>query len=178
MTNPNEENISMDSLMKEIQEITKKQKSASRVDEIRVMRTMINDPDYSISIYDKNKGYIGTRCPREEAVKFAANISSAITGLDSKSANELANRYEFTKKDAVFLLENHRDFTQTYLSTGRKLPIIQSESAEAGIFFKDLDEREKSVPDGTGNNKNSIIPAYTKVVCRSKCPKYHGVKEE
>lgn len=169
----NDENMTMDSLMEEIKETTKKQKSASRVDEVRVMRTMLNDPNYSISIYDKNKGYIGTRCPRQEAVKFAANISSAITGLDNKSATELANMYEFTKKDALFMIENHRDFTQTYLSTGRKLPIIQSEDAEAAVFFKELGEREKSVPDGNGNNKNSVIPAYTKVVCRSKSPKYH-----
>jgi len=168
-----EESLNMESLMNEIREITKKQKSASRVDEVRVMRTMLNDPDYSVSIYDKNKGYVGTRCPREEAVKFAVNISTAITGIDHKSAQELANGYEFTKKDAMFLLENHKDYMHTYLSTGRKLPLIQSETSEAAIYYKELEQREKSVPDGTGNNKSSIIPAYTKVVCKSKCPKYN-----
>ena len=39
-----------------------------------------------------------------------------ISGLDSKSALELANGYEFTKKDATFFLENSRDFNETYLS--------------------------------------------------------------
>lgn len=77
------ENNSMENLMAEIREVTKKQKASSRVDEIKVMKTMLNDPNFSISVYDKNKGYIGTRCPREEAVKFAANLSSAITGLDT-----------------------------------------------------------------------------------------------
>ena len=178
MGSQNDENLTMNELMESIRQVTKKQKSASRVDEIRVMRTMINDPDYQVSIYDKNKGYIGTRCPREEAVKFVSNVTSAITGIESKSAYELSKRYEFTKKDACFLLENHKDFTQTYLSTGRKLPIVQSETAEAAIFSKELEERPKSVPDGTGSNKTSMIPPYTKVICRSKCPKYHVPKTE
>src|SRR5574344_1891987 len=113
MSEKNEAMNNMNDLMAEIRETTKKQKSASRVDEIRVMKTMINDPDFSVSIYDKNKGLIGSRCPREEAVKFVATTASAITGLDNKSAEELANNYEFSKKDAIFLIENGRDFNQT-----------------------------------------------------------------
>lgn len=166
-----EEVQSMESLMSEIREITKKQKSSSRVDEVRVMRTMLNDPNFSVSIYDKNKGYIGKRCPREEACKFAANLSSAITGLDNKSATELANNYEFTKKDAIFLIENGRDFQQTYLSTGRKLPIVQSETSEAAIFLRHIDEKEKTVPNGKGSTK---VSAFDKVICKSKSPKYNN----
>ena len=165
---------SMEQLMKEIKEVTKKQKSASRVDEIRVMKTMLNDKNFSVSIYDKNKGYIGQRSPREEAVKFVANVSAAVTGLDSKSAQGLAENYEFTKKDAIFLIENSRDFTQTYLQTGRKMPIVQGIDSEASIFCKPVQSKEKTVPakDGEGT-KTTTVPSYTKVVCRSKSPKYN-----
>lgn len=169
-----EERMTMESLLSEIKEITKKQKAASRVDEIRVMRTMLNDPDFSISVYDRNKGLIGTRCPREEAVKFSANISSAITGLDTKSATELANNYEFTKKDAIFLIENSRDFTQTYLSTGRKLPIVQSEDSEASLLYRHVDAKEKNIPSSDGTKQTTMVPAYNKVVCKSKSPKYNN----
>lgn len=169
-----EEKVTMESLMAEIKETTKKQKSASRVDEIRVMRTMLNDPDFSISIYDRNKGYIGKRCPREEAVKFSANISSAITGLDMKSAMELANNYEFTKRDANFLLENNRDFTQTYLATGRKLPIVQSEDSEASILYRNVDAKEKCIPSSDGSKQTTMVPAFKKVICKSKSPKYNN----
>ena len=96
-----EENVKK--LMGEIQEVTAKQKAASRVDEIRVMKAMLNDPNFKVSIYDKNKGLVGTRCPREEATKFVASTTSAITGLDQAQATELANNYEFSKKDATFL---------------------------------------------------------------------------
>ncbi len=171
MSEVKKEATNMNDLMNEIREITKKQKAASRVDEIRVMRTMINDPNFSISVYDKNKGLIGSRCPREEAVKFAAGISSAITGLDNKSATELANNYEFSKKDASFLVENSKDFMQTYLQTGRKLPIIQGVDSEASIFYRPIEAKEKIVPNGN-EKKSTLVPSYNKVICRSKCPKY------
>lgn len=163
----------MEELMAEIREITQKQKSSSRVDEIRVMRTMLNDPSFSVSVYDKNKGYIGTRCPREEAVKFAANLSSGITGLDTKSATALAENYEFSKRDAIFLIENGRDFMKTYLSTGRKLPIIQDTNAEASIFYRPTASKEKVVPTSDGGKQTTAVPGYNKVVCRSKSPKYN-----
>lgn len=172
-TDEKKEITNMDDLMKDIREITKKQKAASRVDEIRVMKTMLNDPNFTISIYDRNKGYIGTRNPREEALKFITNTAVAITGLDNKSAAELASKYEFTKKDAMFLIDNNRDFDTTYLSTGRKLPIVQSIDSEAAIFYRSVASREKLVPSGD-SSKSTTVPAYNKVICRSKCPKYHN----
>lgn len=171
-----EKQMTMEELMSEIRNATQKQCSASRVDEIRVMRAMLNDPNFSVSIYDKNKGHIGTRCPREEAVKFAANISSAITGLESKSATELAENYEFTKRDAVFLVDNARDFARTYLSTGRKLPIVQTEDSEASLFYKNVESKEKVIPTTDGGKQTTTVPAYKKVICRSKSPKYHTSK--
>jgi len=167
-----EEKQNMEQLMDEIRESTKKQRSSSRVDEIRVMRTMLNDPDFKVSIYDKNKGLIGQRCPREEATKFLASTTASITGLDAKSANELASKYEFTKKDAIFLIDNNRDFTETYLSTGRKLPIVQSEDAEASLISRSVSSKERTVP---GSQKTTVVPSYNKVVCKSKCPKYHKI---
>jgi hypothetical protein len=167
--------LTMNELMGEIRETTKKQKSASRVDEIRVMKTMLNDPDFSVSIYDKNKGLIGQRCPHEEAVKFLANTTSAITGLDAKNAAELASKYEFTKKDAIFMVENSRDFVQTYLSTGRKLPIAQTEDTEASLFYRAVPSKEKVVP---GAQKTTTIPSFNKVICKSKSPKYHSFDSE
>lgn len=167
-----EEKTTMKALMKEIKEVTQKQKSASRVDEVRVMRTMLNDPNFKVSIYDRNKGLVGTRSPREEAVKFVASTSSAITGLDQTQATELANNYEFTKKDAAFLIENARDFTSTYLETGRKLPIVQSEKTEASLIVRHVEKKTKKIPDNLGGG-TAIVPAFDKVISKSKSPKYN-----
>lgn len=159
----------MKDLMKEIKEVTAKQRGASKVDEIRVMRTMLNDPDFTVSVYDKSKGLIGSRCPREEAIKFASNLCSSVTGIDSKSADELAANYEFTKKDAIFMIDNAKSFIQTYTASGRKLPILQSEDAQAEIFTRPIESKTKVIPS-TG--KTTTVPAYTKIICKSKCPKY------
>ena len=158
--------------MKQIQEITAKQKSQNKGDEIAVAQTLLNDPDFQVGIYDKNKGLIGTRNVHEEAVKFVANVSSEITGLDKKTAEELANGYTFTKKDAIFIINTSRDFVQTYLKTGRKFNLVQSEDAEANIFLRPTPPKEKIIPtkDGTKLVKTG---AFQKVACKSGCPKYN-----
>ena len=160
----------MKELMAEIQETTKKQKSANKIDEIRVMKGMLNDPDFSVSVFDKNKGYIGNRCPRQSAVDFVSNVCSAVTGIDNKSAAELAANYEFTKKDAIFMIENARDFIGTYLTTGRKLPLVQSETSQAEIFLRHVDAKEKNIP---GENKTVKVAPFDKVIAKSKSPKYN-----
>lgn len=162
----------MQDLMKQIQEITMKQKSQNKGDEVAVAQTLLNDPDFQVGIYDKNKGLIGTRNVHEEAVKFVANISAEITGLDKKTAEDLASQYTFTKKDANFIINTSRDFVQTYLKTGRKFNLVQSEDTEANIFLKPTPAKEKLIPtkDGTKLVKTG---AYQKVACKSGCPKYN-----
>lgn len=151
-----------------------KQKSINKVDEVRVMRGMLNDPNFTIGVYDRKLGYVGQRCPREEAVTFAKNIISATTGLDGNDSKHLAESYEFTKRDATFLLDNMRDFANVYTQTGRKLNIIQNETTEATVSLKHIEAKTKSVPDkdNPGQTKQVETVAFDKLVSSSKCPKY------
>ena len=73
------------------------QVAINKVDEVRVMTSMLNDKEFSLGIYDKTQGYIGQRSPHDEAVKFVKNVISGATGLDSKDSVHLAENYEFTK---------------------------------------------------------------------------------
>lgn len=167
-----EQKQSMDELMKQIQKVTMKQKSQNKTDEITVAQTLLNDPDFKIGVYDKNKGLIGTRNVHEEAVQFVANVSSEITGLDKKTAEDLASKYTFTKRDAQFVLNTSRDFIQTYLQTGRKFNLVQSADSEANILLKPAPAREKIVPTKDGTKLVSTC-AFNKVSCKSGCPKYN-----
>lgn len=167
------EPTNMNDLLSEIREVTKKSKSVNKVDEVRVMRTMLNDPDFKVGIYDKNKGYVGQRSPREEAVKFIGSAAAVITGLETNNATELASQYEFTNRDATFFVNNAKDYVSTYLSSGRKLPLIQNETSEAALFLDHKEQKEKQCPNGS----STIVPAFDKVVARSKCPKYAGQEE-
>jgi hypothetical protein len=171
-------NTDMMSLLEDIKEASKKHTSINRLDEVNVMRGMINDPGFSVAVYDKKNGYIGQRCPREEAVGFVKNIIAGATGLDARDSLHLAEHYQFTKRDAVFLLDNMRDFLTTYLDTGRKINILQSETGEAAVYLKQVDKKTKIIPDKEhpGNTKKVDVPAYTKLVSQSKSPKYSEEK--
>jgi hypothetical protein len=162
----------MNELIDQIKQNTKN-KSQSISDQLRVQQMLLNDPDYEISIYDKNKGRIGSRNVHTEAVNFISDISSAITGVDKKEAFECASKYKFTKKDANFFYNMNRDFMQTYLQTGRKINIVQTENSEASIFYRPVASREKIVPGRNGNgNRSTVVSAFQKVVVRSRAPKY------
>lgn len=151
------------------------QVAVNKSDEIKVMQSMINDKDFTLGVYDKNMGYIGQRSPRKEAEKFVKGILVGTTGLDNKDAEHLAEHYEFTKKDASFLVTNMRDYLSVYTSTGRKINIMQNANTEAYIYTKDIGERNKVVPDkeNPGKTKQVLTTPYTKLVSSSKCPKYN-----
>lgn len=147
----------------------------NKVDEIRVMRSMLNDKNFTIGVYDRTMGYIGQKSPHNEAVKFVRNIVSGTTGLDNKDAQLLAENYEFTKRDANFLLDNMRDFLYVYTGTGRKINIMQSASTEACLYTKEMEPVTKMIPDKEhpGTTRAVKTKNYTKLVSSSKSPKYN-----
>ena len=151
-----------------------KQVAINKIDEVRVMRSMLNDPDFSIGVYDKTAGYIGQRSPHNEAIKFVRNVVSDATGLDKKDAQVCAERYQFSKRDANFLLDNMKDFLYVYTSTGRKINIMQAANTEANLYTKEMKSTTKRVPDkeNPGHTRQITTQPYTKLVCQNKPPKY------
>ena len=168
----------LEQLISDIRKNTK-QIAINKVDEVRVMRSMLNDKEYSIGVYDKTQGYIGQKSPRDNAVKFVKNIVQGATGLDSKDSMHLAQNYEFTNRDANFLLENMRDYLYVYTSTGRKINIMQSADTEAAIFIREVKSSDKLIPDkdNPGKTKKVKTSPYTKLISSSKCPKYNQTEE-
>lgn len=166
-------NSELDKLINSIRNSTT-QLGANRIDEVSVMTCMLNDKDFRVGIYDKSDGYIGSRCPANEATMFIKNIIQNATGLDSKDSLHLAESYRFTKKDATFMLTNMRDFMDTYMRTGRKLNILQNETSEASIYTKEISSVTKKVPDkDTGLSKEITTSPFVKLVSLSKSPKYN-----
>ena len=163
----------LDSLIKEIKQ-SAKQISINKIDEVKVMKAMLNDKDFKISIYDKSEGLIGEKCPAEEARQFLSSVIQGSTGLDAKDSKHLAENYEFSKKDAVFMVNNAKDFMEVYMQTGRKINIIQNSTGEASIFAKSIPAATKRIPakQGSPETKEIFIPSYTKIISISKVPKY------
>ena len=169
----------LEQLVYEIRKSTS-QVAINKVDEVRVMTSMLNDKDFSLGVYDKTQGYIGQRSPHDEAVKFVKNIINGATGLDNKDSMHLAENYEFTKKDSNFLLTNMRDFVTVYMGTGRKLNLIQSAETDASIFAKEIKPSNKAVPDKDNPGTTKVVPTsgYTKIISSSRCPKYTNGEED
>ena len=85
----------LESLVQEIKNSTN-QIAINKVDEVRVMKAMLNDKDFTLGVFDKASGYLGQKSPHEDAVKFVKNVMQGATGLDSKDSKHLAENYEFT----------------------------------------------------------------------------------
>ena len=169
----------LEALISEIKSNTN-QISINKVDEVRVMRSMLNDKDFTIGVYDRSQGYVGQKCPHDDAIKFVKNIVQDATGLDSKDAQHLADKYQFSNRDANFLISNMRDFLYVYTKTGRKINIMQSADAEASVFIKDISSMTKRIPDKDHPGTTKVIQTnpYTKLVSSSKCPRYNMNEEE
>ena len=169
----------LDKLVGEIKKNTH-QIAINKVDEVRVMKCMLNDPDFSVGIYDKAQGYIGQRSPHDSAVKFVKNIVQGATGLDSKDSLHLAQNYQFTNRDANFLLDNMRDFLYVYTGTGRKINVMQSADTEAALFIRPVKSVDKQIPDkdNPGKTKSVKTSSYTKLISSSKCPRYNQTEED
>ena len=168
----------LETLVSEIKKSTK-QISINKVDEVRVMRSMLNDSEFTIGVYDRAQGKEKKKCPHNDAVKFVKNVIQDATGLDSKDSQHLADQYTFTNRDANFLLSNMRDFLYVYTKTGRKINVMQTADAEASLFVKEVSSTEKKIPDrdNPGKTKDIKTNPYTKLVSVSRCPKYNMEEE-
>lgn len=150
---PESTDTTTDNLIKEIIENTS-QTAVNRIDEVRVMQSMLNDKDFKVAVYDKKKGFIGSRSPRDTAIDLTVDTLSGVTGMSSKEARTLAEEYEFTKKDAQRFVDISKDFIGTYMQSGRKIGIVNEPRGEISIGLKYIEEHDKSVPDKeTGNTK-------------------------
>lgn len=154
-------------LMEEIKGGLKKS-IASQKDEKDVMRAMLNDPDYKVGVYTK-AGKVDEYCPYEESRAMIGNIISATTHMNSAEAEALAKSYEVTNKDAETMVGISKEFVNTYLSTGRKLPLGGRETMNVSLEKKDVPERITRVPN---KGTTTVVPAHTKIKASGSCPKW------
>lgn len=152
------------------------QRSSSQKDEEHVMRAMLNDPTYSVGIYDKT-GKVGDYCPFEDSREMIGSIISDSTGISSKESKALANSYMFGKKQSQTMVDISKEFVNTYLHTGRKLPLGGREKSNASLLLKEIPESEKKFPNSIGdvNDKSTgttVVPAHEGIKVSAPCPSY------
>lgn len=152
----------------------------NRKDEIAVMKAMLNDQSYEVTIYDSN-GPKGTFNPSKSIRKTLGNIMAGASGMSTKEARMLLEQYEFKTSDAKTFVELSKEFINTYLQTGRKLPLGGRERSNVSLVQRTTEPKEASFPvqsgiDENGNpiytHKTTTIPEYEYIKAYSGCPKW------
>jgi len=148
------------------------QKSASRKDEITVMRAIMNDPEFSVEVYDKG-GKVEDYYPSRDLRKMVSNVVSATTKVPAKEASELVNNYEFTKADAAAMVGLSKEFINTYLHTGRKLPLGGRKNSNIELMWKEIGDRTAGIPTKDGDKRSeTFIPAHGGIKVSNPCPSW------
>lgn len=145
----------MESVKQLIEEInkTRSQTSASTKDEQRVMKAMLNDPTYKVDVWSRS-GIEGQYCPYEEARSMVANIIKDTTKISAKEAEELANNYNFGRQESGIMIGIAKEFVNTYIETGRKLPLGGRKNSNISIAKKNKPAVERTFNKKVGVNND------------------------
>lgn len=164
-------------LINEVKETSQKVSSSNK-DEIRIMKAMLNDKDYSVDVYGKN-GVEGTFCPAKEARTLITSVISGAAKIPHDEAEVLSDSYEFKKSDAINMVNISKEFVNTYLESGRKLPLGGRETSNVSLVKKEVPAKETTYPKriGVDENGNPIykteptsIKAHSTIKVSGSCP--------
>ena len=155
------------------------QESSSAKDEERVMQAMLNDKEYVVGVYG-NAGKVGEYSPSADARKLATSIIQSTTKISAAEAEKLADEHTFTKSEANSMIGISKEFVNTYVQTGRKLPLGGRETSNVKLIIKHEEEKVKRYPKKVGVNEDgsarydkeatTIIPAHDSIRVQGSCP--------
>lgn len=174
-----ETNGTVNELMKEIQS-SLSQKIASKKDEVRVMQAMLSDPTYEVKVYGKD-GVEETYNPAKDFRNMCASIMSSAAKISSAEAEQLMDGYELKKSEATAMVNLSKEFINTYLHTGRKLPLGAREKSDVSLSLKDVEASSRSYPVKIGVNDDgsdryskvpTVIPAHESIRVHAPCPSW------
>ena len=105
------------------------------------------------------------------------SIINEATGIQPKEARALANTFEFSKKESESMVNISKEYVNTYLHTGRKLPIGGREKSNVSLLLKEIKESEKKYPNSIGDTSDkttgtTIVPAHESIKVSAPCPSY------
>lgn len=146
-------------LLKDIN-VNLSQVGSSHKDEVRVMRAMLSDPTYEVDVYD-NDGVCGTYSPAKEFRNMAASIMSNAAKIPQAESAKLMSDYEVRKTEADAMVGISKEFVNTFLHTGRKLPLGGREKSNVSLSLKQVPEGTRLYPLKVGVNDDGT-PRYSK----------------
>lgn len=155
------------------------QKKGSNNDEVQVARAMLNDKNYKVGVFGK-AGQVDTFCPAEVAREMSATTISQAARIPKAEARQLMDNYEYDKSEAEAFVGLSKEFVNTYIQTGRKLPLGGREMSDVSLSLKHVEggNRRFPVPGGIGDNGKRTaatsgevyVPEYETIKAVGPCP--------
>lgn len=172
------EKISTSALIADIKK-NLSQTNASHKDEVAVMQAMLSDPTYEVTQYDKS-GPVGSYNPCKDFRGMCASIIENTTKIPGAEAEALMENYTVKKAEADTMVNVSKEFINTYLSTGRKLPMGGRATSNVSLSPKHIPETVRTCPRRVGNAADNgeysrvptTIPAHDAVRVHAPCPKW------
>ncbi|MCM1223420.1 MAG: hypothetical protein NC548_54125 [Lachnospiraceae bacterium] len=156
------------------------QKSSSHKDEVRVMQAMISDPSYEVTVYGKN-GPEGTYSPTSDFRNMCASVMSHTAKISGNEAKQLMDGYTASKAEAEAMVGISKEFINTFIQTGRKLPLGSREKSDASLSLKKVEASTRLYPQKVGVNDNgsdryvktaTSVPAHESIRVHAPCPSW------
>lgn len=151
--------------------------TASQKDEVSVMRSMLNDKNHNIDLYD-NESCNRLFCVSIETKDMVSKIISTQCDIPFDQAKRMVDDYEFDNEDAQTMIDISKQFVSTYLTTGRKLAFDSTRNTEIALSEKHVPEHTVFHPvkinhkDGSSETiiRETKVSAYDQVKAYSRCP--------
>jgi hypothetical protein len=154
---------------------TNNQTSASKKDEVAVMQAMLNDKEYKVGVY-ANDGSKSEYSPSEDARAIVASVICNGAKIGKEEAAKIADGYNFSKTESGSFIGIAKEFVNTYVETGRKLPLGARENSNVALSKKDVGPSVRSYPkkseDGSFDHPQVKVPGYQSIRVHGSCPKY------
>ena len=135
--------------------------TTSQKQEVTMCNAMMNDTTYEVPIY-AGSGYQGVYNPAQSFRRAVASSMSNITGIPRIEADKLVRNYTFNTEEATEILNFSKEFINTYLQTGRKLPLGGRERSNVSLKLKQIDAGFVSYPVKVGEDTEG------KPICETK----------
>lgn len=156
------------------------QKSASRKDEVRIMQAMLSDPSYEVNIYGKD-GVEGVYNPANDFRSMCASVMSHTAKIPMAEATQLMDNYQVNKSEAGSMINLSKEFVNTFIKTGRKLPLGARETSDISLSQKKVEASTRLYPQKIGVNDDgtdkysktsTTIPAHDSIRVHAPCPSW------
>ena len=156
------------------------QVSSSRKDETRIMQAMLSDPSYEVNVYGKD-GIEGTYNPANDFRSMCSSVITNVAKVPAAEAAQLMDNYTVTKGEASSMINISKEFVNTFLKTGRKLPLGAREKSDISLSAKIVEESTRLYPQKVGVNDDgsdrysktpTTVPAHESIRVHAPSPSW------